>query len=61
MASFQIKAGAEKNAYLPQGPQTSNLPKMQQGAFAAYHMPKLRVLQGRASERRPCKAYKERP
>ncbi len=54
MASFQIKAGAEKNAYFSQGSKTSNLPKVQKGFFAACHMPQLWVLQRRAGERRSC-------
>src|SRR3989338_3435399 len=54
VASFQIKTGAEKNAYFPQGPKTPDLSKVRKGCFAARHMLKLRVLQGRTSKRRAC-------
>ena len=60
MASFQIKAGAEAHAHIPQGPQASDLPKVRQGGFAAHCMPKLRILQGRASERRTPQTHQER-
>jgi hypothetical protein len=60
VASFQITAGAEKNAHFSQGPEASSLPKVRKGAFAAHHMPQLRVLQGYAGKRRTCQAHKER-